>query len=31
LSHLAMEAIGLIETAVLPLYTADRNPGVMQG
>jgi LysR family nitrogen assimilation transcriptional regulator len=25
-----MEAIGLIETAVLPLYTADRNPGVKQ-
>ncbi|GAB7540350.1 LysR substrate-binding domain-containing protein [Cupriavidus sp. 8B] len=30
LSHLAMEAIGLIETAVLPLYTTDRNPGEMQ-
>lgn len=25
LSHLAMEAIGLIETAILPLYTAERN------
>ncbi|MDR5832332.1 LysR substrate-binding domain-containing protein [Caballeronia sp. LP006] len=28
LSHLAMEAIGLIESVVLPLYTADRNPGL---
>jgi hypothetical protein len=25
-----MEAIGLIESSVLPLYTADRNPRAMQ-
>lgn len=30
LSHLAMEAIGLIETEVLPLYTANRDPGAMR-